>query len=123
MVSKVLLKKSSVAEKAPLATDLDYGELAINYADEKLYFKNAANQIKAFSVSGAGNILTVSDTAPTTPSNGDIWFYTTTGIKYTYIDDGDSSQWVALETAGYSTSTGGTALPTDSISPFLLMGA
>lgn len=129
MASKVLLKKSSVVAKAPLVTDLDYGELAINYADEKLYFKNAANQIKAFSVSsgsgGAGNIFTISDTAPTNPSTGDTWFYTTTGIKYTYIDDGDSSQWVGLETPGSSsfTSTGGTASTADILSPFLLMGA
>lgn len=125
MASKVLLKKSSVVAKAPLVTDLDYGELAINYADEKLYFKNAANQIKAFSVSGAGNIFTVSDTAPTNPTTGDTWFYTTAGIKYTYIDDGDSSQWVGLETPGSSsfTSTGGTASTADILSPFLLMGA
>ena len=48
MANKVLLKKSSVAAKVPLTTDLDYGELALNYADEKLYFKNSANLIKAF---------------------------------------------------------------------------
>jgi hypothetical protein len=127
MAGKVLLKKSSVTAKVPLVTDLDYGELAINYADEKLYFKNADNEIRAFSVSGSasGNIFTVSNTAPSDPSTGDTWFYTTTGIKYTYIDDGDSSQWVALETPGSSsfTSSGGTSLPTDSLSPFLLMGA
>ena len=45
MPNKLLLKKSSVTSKVPLTTDLDYGELAINYADEKLYFKNSLNQI------------------------------------------------------------------------------
>ena len=54
MANKVLLKKSSVAAKVPLTTDLDYGELAINYADEKLYFKNSSNQIKSFSTSAGG---------------------------------------------------------------------
>jgi hypothetical protein len=48
MSNKVLLKKSSVASKVPLVTDLDYGELALNYTDEKLYFKNASNAIKSF---------------------------------------------------------------------------
>ena len=48
MANKVLLKKSSVTSKVPLTTDLDYGELALNYADEKLYFKNASNAIKSF---------------------------------------------------------------------------
>lgn len=48
MANKVLLKKSSVAAKVPLTTDLDYGELALNYSDEKIYFKNASNAIKSF---------------------------------------------------------------------------
>lgn len=47
MANKVLLKKSSVASKIPLTTDLDYGELALNYADGKLYFKDASNNIQA----------------------------------------------------------------------------
>ena len=48
MANKVLLKKSSVASKVPLVTDLDYGELALNYADGKLYFKNSGNTVKSF---------------------------------------------------------------------------
>lgn len=58
MTSKVLLKKSSVAAKTPLTTDLDYGELALNYTDEKLYFKNASNQIKSFSTSASAGTVT-----------------------------------------------------------------
>ena len=46
MANKVLLKKSSVIGKVPLTTDLDYGEIALNYADEKLYFKNTSDQVK-----------------------------------------------------------------------------
>ena len=52
MANKIILKKSSVAAKVPLTTDLDYGELALNYADEKIYFKNSSNVIKSFSTSG-----------------------------------------------------------------------
>jgi len=44
----IKLKKSSVVGKAPLVGDLAYGELAINYADGKLYYKNSSNQIKSF---------------------------------------------------------------------------
>lgn len=50
MANKVLIKKSNVAAKVPTTSDLDYGELAINYTDEKLYFKNSSNVIKAFNV-------------------------------------------------------------------------
>ncbi len=49
MANKVLLKKSSTASKIPLTSDLDYGELAINYTDGKLYFKDSSNNIKSFS--------------------------------------------------------------------------
>jgi hypothetical protein len=41
MASKIILKKSSVANKVPIVSDLDFGELAINYLDSKLYFKKA----------------------------------------------------------------------------------
>jgi hypothetical protein len=49
MSNKVLLKKSSVVAKVPQTSDLDYGELALNYADGKLYFKNSSNAINSFS--------------------------------------------------------------------------
>lgn len=48
MANQIILKKSSVVNKAPLAEDLVYGELAINYADGKLYFKTANNIIAEF---------------------------------------------------------------------------
>lgn len=44
--------------------------------------------------SGSGASLTVSDAAPSTPTSGAIWFNSTTGFLYVYIDDVDSSQWV-----------------------------
>ena len=40
------LKKSSVAGRVPTASDLAYGELALNYTDGLIYFKNSSNQIK-----------------------------------------------------------------------------
>lgn len=48
MANVILLKKSSVEDKVPLVADLAYGEVAINYVDEKLYFKNSSNVIKVF---------------------------------------------------------------------------
>ena len=38
----------------------------------------------------------VSATAPTSPISGMKWLDTTTGNEYTYVNDGDSSQWVEL---------------------------
>ena len=45
---KVLLKRSSVIGKVPLPGDLEFGELAINFADGKIYYKDTGNTIKAF---------------------------------------------------------------------------
>jgi hypothetical protein len=47
-VAKVLLKKSSVADNAPAVGELEYGEIAVNYADGRIYYKNSSNQIKSF---------------------------------------------------------------------------
>lgn len=52
MATDIRLKKSSVAGRIPDSSDLEYGELAINYADEKLYFKNSSNLIKSIGGSG-----------------------------------------------------------------------
>jgi len=48
MANKIVLKKSSVPSKIPQATDLDYGELALNYSDGKLYYKTVSNTIDYF---------------------------------------------------------------------------
>jgi hypothetical protein len=53
MATKVLLKKSSVPNRVPLDTDLEYGELALNYADGKLYYKTSNNSIDEFVSSSA----------------------------------------------------------------------
>src|SRR4051812_1645953 len=44
----ILLKKSSVPGKVPLTSDLEYGELALNYHDGIIRFKTADNEIAAF---------------------------------------------------------------------------
>lgn len=44
----------------------------------------------------AGSKFTVSDTAPSNPENGDIWFRSDLGKTYIYYVDTDSSQWVEI---------------------------
>lgn len=46
--TKLKLKKSSVVGRVPASGDLEYGEVAINYADGKLYYKNSSNAVNAF---------------------------------------------------------------------------
>lgn len=65
MANQILLKKSSVASKVPSTSDLAYGELAINYADGKLYFKTAANTIDAFTAGVGSSTPTIVTDATT----------------------------------------------------------
>ena len=72
MANSILNKRSSVTGKVPATGDLEYGELAINYADGVLYYKKSNNTISSIlpvipgaTTSGvsyitAGNALTTS---------------------------------------------------------------
>lgn len=67
MSNQISLKKSSVADKIPLPGDLQFGELALNYTDGNLFYKNSSNTVttiasnKFISVTGnvtGGNLIT-----------------------------------------------------------------
>jgi hypothetical protein len=47
-----------------------------------------------------GASVTISTTAPGSPSAGDLWFNSENGTLYVYYDDGDSQQWVAPDNGG-----------------------
>lgn len=49
MATNIILKKSAIADKAPLAGDLAYGEIALNYADGYVYYKDTGNVVKTLS--------------------------------------------------------------------------
>jgi hypothetical protein len=52
--NRILLKKSSVVGKIPNTSDVEFGELALNFSDGRLYFKNSDNNIDFFE-SGTGS--------------------------------------------------------------------
>ncbi len=60
MANTLLLKKSGQADETPSAGEMSHGELAINYADGKLFFKNSGNSVVEFLSSpgtSAGQVL------------------------------------------------------------------
>jgi hypothetical protein len=74
MSNNIILKKSSVGDKVPLASDLEHGELALNFTDGNLFYKNNSNVVttiasnKFVSVTGnvtGGNINTAGDVRAT----------------------------------------------------------
>jgi hypothetical protein len=54
MATSIRLKKSAVSSNAPTTGDIDYGELAINYNDGKLYYKTSSDTIDYFGASSIG---------------------------------------------------------------------
>lgn len=72
MSNKVLLKRSSVQGKVPSASSLEYGELALNYEDGILYYKDTSNTVKSFLSELSINDLSDVDTNTTSPNTGDV---------------------------------------------------
>ena len=54
-------------------------------------------------LAGKQDILTVSDTAPVSPDAGDLWLDSTQTKLYTYYNDGNSSQWVSVNSGSSTT--------------------
>lgn len=99
--TSIKLKKSGVSGNVPI--DLEFGETALNYADGKLYYKNANNVITYISTGAGGgstdsfSTINVNSTLILATSNADILsFASSSGIslsanpttKVITIDDG-----------------------------------
>lgn len=52
-----------------------------------------------------GTAVSISDTAPTTPANGDLWWDSVTGILKIFYNDPDGDQWVDAVPQANSNST------------------
>ena len=65
MSNTVLIKRSGTSSVAP--TSLESGEIAINYADGKIFYKNSTNAIVGAKlitgISGTNNQISVSETS------------------------------------------------------------
>ncbi len=81
MTQLLKLKNSSVSGKVPLTTDLAFGELAINYADGKLYFKKSDGTTIDYFKSGGVTSFN-GNTGDITLSSSDI----TNALGYTPLD-------------------------------------
>ncbi len=83
MGNKVILKRSSVAAKTPTTADLDYGELALNYTDGRLYYRTNTNSIDYFQSGSTGGIITNSEF--------EIFSYTATASQTTFTGADDNT--------------------------------
>ena len=60
--------------------------------------------------SGGGANVTTSDTPPTSPSDGDLWWDSQNGRLLVYYEDANSSQWVDASGRGVNNSSGSSGL-------------
>lgn len=110
----IQLYSSSTASAVPMAGNLASGELAINTADEKLYFKNSAGTVKLLAANvtpvanggtGATSLSSVTVGAATnlaSGSNGTIPYQSASG----------TTAMLATGTAGQVLTSGGVGAPT-----------
>lgn len=91
MSNKIILKKSAVPGKIPLPGDLDYGELAINYSDGRIFYKNTSDTVTTVGGSGGGSgLLRVYQRSDVSPTDA-VPISTTSGILSITLHDGTST--------------------------------
>lgn len=64
----------------------------------------------AITGSGGGASVTIADTAPNSPTAGDLWFNSTSLKTFVYYNDGSSSQWLPSNPVGLRGPTGNAGL-------------
>ena len=62
MANTIKIKNSGTSANVPAAASLEYGELALNYADGKLYFKTGTSTVDFFATADGGAITLGTDT-------------------------------------------------------------
>jgi hypothetical protein len=83
--STIKLKRSSIPGKVPLAADLDFGEVAINYQDGIIYYKKPDGTISAIGGGSSGGAVGRSVTEITATA-GQTVFTTSGGYTVNFLD-------------------------------------
>ena len=106
MAYAVQFRRGTTAEHASFTGAA--GEITVNTTTNQLVVHDGVTVGGHVIGSGGGNAagasVGVSDTAPVSPSAGDLWYNTDNGTMNVYYNDGSSSQWVG--TSGPAGATG-----------------
>ena len=100
----------SIGDAAPSSPTV--GQLWWNSSANKLYIRyqdaDSTQWVQATTpgATGADGTTAISDTAPSSPSAGQLWWNSATNKLYIYYTDANSSQWVQATTPGATGATG-----------------
>ena len=100
MANTIKLKNSGTSTNVP--SSLEHGELAINYADGKIFYKDSTNTIVHV------KDVAISDAAPSSPVEGDMWFESDTADFHIYYD----GAWVDVGGSSVANISIGSSPPT-----------
>ena len=98
MPQTIKLKRSATAGNVPTTAQLDLGEVAINTADGKIFFKKDDGTPVILevggSIAGTASKITAGATAPTDPApvDGDLWYDTANDTLMVY----NGTSWEAI---------------------------
>lgn len=94
------IKRRSTAGAAGAPATLAASEIAYNEKDDTLYYGKGNSGGMATSIlpiAGPGYMFVkMSDTAPTSPVVGQMWWNSANGVLAVYYTDANTSQWVQV---------------------------
>lgn len=107
MANTIKLRRSAVPSAVPTTAQLELGEVAINTFDGKLFIKRNNGTESVVEIGAGGASVTISETAPSSPTAGNLWFKSTDGSLNIYYVDTDSGQWVSISGPAGASGSGG----------------
>jgi hypothetical protein len=94
MANTIKLKRSSVAGNEPTSSQIEIGEVALNMADSKLWFRAPDDGGAVIKSIENGTKYAEGASAPSSPTNGDLWLDTDDDILYQRQD----GAWIQVST-------------------------
>jgi len=104
MVVPIQIKRTSVPGSSPIG--LLPGELSIEMANPTRLWVGVPSSIDPSERKLIGGGIAIGDAPPMAPAPGQLWWETDSGVLWFYYDDGNSKQWVQVNSGG---NTGGGA--------------
>jgi hypothetical protein len=92
------IKRRALGGAVGAPASLAVGELAFNEQDGGLYIGRSNGSVAQINSGGGGGggSITISDTPPGSPTNGQLWWESDSGTLYMWYTDANSSQWIGV---------------------------